>query len=166
MESFLEMMRNCCTTCGDAYFDPNVQVSTESETTTSTFIMYIQPILNYQVLAISPSLNKEQGQQLTRTVYKGARFILQAHAIIDGYFAVWKHVLFHMYNFIRRHEGDQLTIPALLHALSQLDSPVQVIHITDTSHSLEQDKIQSRAKLDAEDSGRTTQSSSLNAKSV
>jgi len=49
-----------------------------------TYIMYVQSILDYQLLAIWPSLNKEQRQQLTRTVYKGARFIFQAPATIDG----------------------------------------------------------------------------------
>jgi hypothetical protein len=48
------------------------------------------------------------------------------------------------YYRIRRNEEDQLTIPALLHALSQLDPPVEVIHLTDTSHSLDQDQIQER----------------------
>jgi hypothetical protein len=41
-------------------------------------------LLNYQLLVIWPSLNKEQHQQFTRTVYKGARFILQAPAAVDG----------------------------------------------------------------------------------
>ena len=48
------------------------------------------------------------------------------------------------YYRIRRHEEDQLAIPALLHALSQLDPPEEVIHLTDTSHSLEHDQIQER----------------------
>jgi len=48
------------------------------------------------------------------------------------------------YYRIRRHEEDQLTIPALLHVLSQLDPPVAVIHLTDTSHFLEHDQIQER----------------------
>jgi hypothetical protein len=46
------------------------------------------------------------------------------------------------YYRIRGHEEDQFTIPALLHALSQLDPPVEVIHLTDTSHSLEHDQVQ------------------------
>jgi hypothetical protein len=32
----------------------------------------------------------------------------------------------------------------LLHALSQLDPPVEVIHLTDTSHFLEHDQTQER----------------------
>jgi hypothetical protein len=48
------------------------------------------------------------------------------------------------YYRIRRHEEDQLTIPALIHALSQLDPPVEVIHLTDTRHSLEHDQIEER----------------------
>jgi hypothetical protein len=46
-----------------------------------TYIMYV---LDYQHLAIWLSLNKEQRQQLTWTVYKGAQFILQAPATVDG----------------------------------------------------------------------------------
>jgi hypothetical protein len=46
------------------------------------------------------------------------------------------------YYRIRRHEEDQLAIPALLQDLSQLDPPVEVSHLNDTSHSLEQDQIQ------------------------
>jgi hypothetical protein len=53
-------------------------------------------------------------------------------------------LLIKRYNRIRRHEEDQLTIPALLHALSQLDPPVEIIHLTDTSYSLKQDEIQER----------------------
>jgi hypothetical protein len=48
------------------------------------------------------------------------------------------------YYRIRRHEEDQLAIPALLHALSQLEPPVEVIHLTDTSHFLEHDQVQER----------------------
>jgi len=70
------------------------------------------------------------------------------------------------YYHIRRHEEDQLTIPALLHALSELDPPVEVIHLTDTSHSLSTIKYKKESKLYSEDSGKTTQSSSLNAQNV
>jgi hypothetical protein len=45
---------------------------------------------------------------------------------------------------IRRHEEDQLEIPALLHALSQLDPALEVIHLTHTSYFLEQDEIQKK----------------------
>jgi len=120
-----------------------------------TYIMYVQSILDYQLLAIWPSLNKEQRQQLTRTVHKGARFILQAPATVDGSICCreahifppaerYEILLMKRYYRIRRHEEDQLAIPALLHALSQLDPPVEVIHLTDTSHLLEHDQIQER----------------------
>jgi len=49
-----------------------------------TYIMYVQSILDYQLLAIWPSINKEQRQQRTWTVYKGARFILEAPTTVDG----------------------------------------------------------------------------------
>jgi hypothetical protein len=48
------------------------------------------------------------------------------------------------YYGITRHEEDQLTIRALLHALSQLDPPVEVIHLTDTRDSLKHDQVQER----------------------
>ena len=40
------------------------------------------------------------------------------------------------YYRIRRHEEDKLNIAALLHALNPRYPPVEVIHLTDTSHSL------------------------------
>jgi hypothetical protein len=49
-----------------------------------------------------------------------------------------------LYYRIRRHEEDQLTIPALVHALSQVAAPVQVFHLTDTRHFLGHDEIQER----------------------
>jgi len=120
-----------------------------------TYIMYVQSILDYQLLAIWPSFNKEQRLQLTRTGYKGARFILQAPATVDGSICCreahifppaerYEILLMKRYYPIRRHEEDQLTIAALLHALSQLDPPVGVIHLADTSRSLEHDQIQER----------------------
>jgi hypothetical protein len=99
-----------------------------------TYILYVQSILDYQLLAIWPSLNKEQRQQLTRTFYKGARFILQAPPTVDGSICCrevhifppaerYEILLMKRYYRMRRHEEDQLAIPSLLHALSQLDSP-------------------------------------------
>jgi hypothetical protein len=62
---------------------------------------------------------------------------------------------------LRRHEEDQLTIPALLHPLTQLDSqwqlfisPIQATHWSEIKYTKE-------SKHYAEDSGRSTQSSSL-----
>jgi hypothetical protein len=60
--------------------------------------MYVQSILEYQLLANWPSLGKEQGQQLIRTVYKEARFILKAPQLLTAVFAVGKRTFFHRQN--------------------------------------------------------------------
>jgi hypothetical protein len=150
-----------------------VAATTDSDPTSN--LHYVCSI--HSGLPLWPSLNKEQRQQLTRTVYKGARFILQAPATVDGSICCRKaHILppaeryatllMRRYYRIRGHDEDQITIPALLRALSHLDPPVKVIHVTQTSRFLEQDQKEEREKLYAEDSGRTTQSSSLNAQDV
>ena len=51
-------------------------------------------------------------------------------------------LLMKRYYRFKKHEEDQLTIPALPHALSQIGSSVEVIHVTKIRHSLKQDRIQ------------------------
>jgi len=142
-----------------------------------TYIMYVQSILDYQLLAIWPSLNKEQRQQLTRTGYKGARFILQAPATVDGSICCreahifppaerYEILLMKRYYRIRRYEEDELTIPALLHALSQLDPQWKLFILPIRATPWSTIKYKKESKLYAEDSGKTTQSSSLNAQNV
>ena len=63
-----------------------------------TYIMYVQSILDYELLAIWPSLSKEQRQQLTRTVNKGARFILQEPATVEGCICWREAHIFHLQN--------------------------------------------------------------------
>ena len=129
--------------------DPNLQTSTESETTTSN--------LHY-VCSIHPgpptpcNLAKSQ-QRRTPTTYpdciqgntihpSSTGNCWEAHILPPA--EPYEILLAKRYYRISRHEEDQLTIPTLLHALSQLDSPVEVIHLLDTSHSLEHDHIQER----------------------
>jgi hypothetical protein len=47
--------------------------------------MYVQSIPDYQFLEMWPILyKKKQDKQLTRTIYKGERFILRSAANVDG----------------------------------------------------------------------------------
>lgn len=101
-----------------------------------TNIMYVQSIRDYLLLPIWQSLDTKQHQQLARTVYKGAWFIFWAPATVDG--SRCEIILIKRYYRITIYEEGQLTIPPMLHSLSQLDPHVEVINLNYTRHCLEQ----------------------------
>ena len=125
----MKTIPNCCPSAATADLDPTLQASTESETTTSNLHDVSSIHSGLPTLAIWPSLYKEQRKQLTSTMYKGERFILQAPATVEGSICSreadilpraerYEILVMNRYYRIRSQKEDQLTVATLLYALT------------------------------------------------
>jgi hypothetical protein len=121
-----------------------------------TYMMYLQSILDYQLLQSGQVSTKNNANNLPRLCTRENDSSSKHQQLLRAQFAVGKQIFFHVRNgtkyswwiVITASEVKKKTnLPLQLcsmPSLIQLDPWVEVIHLSDTRYSLEQDQVQER----------------------